>query len=140
MSTINSTLQTFSYKTGLFFSVLALAPKQMLAFGGVDCANDDDPFGDCALDDPGIPGGGGDIDIRVTVLNLIKTILSYLALLAVIYIIYAGIRLMVSRGNEEAVGEGRKTIIYVLVGLIVIIFARFIVSIATDIILTGANS
>ena len=127
MNKLTTTLQACSYKTGVFFSTLALAPRafaQESVFGPV----------------PNVTGNGGDGDIRTAVLNLLKTILSYLALLAIIYIVYAGIRLMVSRGNEEAVAEGRKTIIYVLVGLVVIIFARFIVSIATDIILEGSGA
>jgi hypothetical protein len=129
MSLITIALQKIHYKTGIFFSTLVVTSKTF-AFGS-------DKFGTGDLDDLPNPGNG---DLRVAVLNLIKTVLSYLALIAVVYIIYAGIRLMVSRGNEEAVSEGRKTIIYVLVGLIVIIFARFLVSIATDIILTGVTA
>lgn len=120
MNKLITTLQTCNYKTGVFFSALVLAPR---AFA-------QDIFGQV----PNVTGDPGGGDIRTAVLNLLRTILGYLALLAIVYIVYAGIRLMVSRGNEDAVAEGRKTIIYVLVGLVVIIFARFIVSIVTDII------
>ncbi len=123
MNKLTTTLNTFNYKAGAFFSALVFAPKALAQeiFGQIPDIGGTDPGG----------------DIRQPILELLKTILGYLALLAVVYIVYAGIRLMVSRGNEEAVAEGRKTIIYVLVGLVVIIFARFIVSIATDVI---ANS
>jgi type IV secretory pathway VirB2 component (pilin) len=74
------------------------------------------------------PGGG---DIRTAILNVLKFVLTFLALLAIIFIVVAGIRLIVSQGEEEQKEKAKKTILYVIIGLIVILFARVIVGFFT---------
>jgi len=72
--------------------------------------------------------GVSQVDIRATVLNILKTVLDYLALIAVVIIVIAGLRLIVSQGDEEAKEKSKKTILYVIIGLLVIFFARAIVT------------
>lgn len=79
--------------------------------------------------------GGADVDegdLRVTVLDILGKILMFMALVAVIFIVIAGIRLVVSQGDEGEKDKAKKTIIYVIVGLIVIILASAIVSFVED--------
>lgn len=85
---------------------------------------------------PGLSAGVGatsgiegisEADLRVVALNIVLTVLDYLALIAVIIIIIAGLRLIVSQGDEEAKEKTKKTILYVIVGLLIIFFARAIV-------------
>jgi type IV secretory pathway VirB2 component (pilin) len=76
----------------------------------------------------GLPQGSGDTEsIKNTIVNLLGTVLNFLALIAVIFIVIAGIRLIVSQGEEQQKDKAKKTIIYVIVGLIVILLARIIV-------------
>ena len=72
-------------------------------------------------------GGTGTGDIRTTILDILQTVLSFMALVAVVFIVVAGIRLVVSQGEEAEKDKAKKTIIYVIIGLIVIILAQAIV-------------
>ncbi len=114
-----TTLQRVAYKT--WFALAGAA-----AFAPVASAvnlGSNDPGGD-------LPEGSN-LNLRGLVLEIIGWVLSFLALLAVIYIIIAGIRLIVSQGDDDQKGKAKKTIMYVVVGLIVIILARVIVGFVT---------
>lgn len=76
---------------------------------------------------PTIPGLETGTDIKVVLVKVITIILDFVILIAVIFVIVAGIRLIVSGGDEGEKDKAKKTIIYVIVGLIVVLFARVIV-------------
>jgi len=83
---------------------------------------------------PDIEGTPDELDeegIRTIITDVINTVLTFLALLAVIVIIIAGIRLIISQGDEGARDTAKKTIIYALIGLIIVLFARVIVGLVT---------
>lgn len=73
------------------------------------------------------PGSNPTATIRATVLRVLAVVLNYLALVAVIFIVVAGIRLIVSQGDDTAKDKAKKTILYVAIGLIVILVARVLV-------------
>lgn len=75
-------------------------------------------------------GGMTSGSIRQVILKIVSTALSYVALLAVIMVIIAGIRLVASQGEEEQKEKARKTVLYVVIGLIVILLAKGIVTLA----------
>ncbi|MFA7681472.1 MAG: TrbC/VirB2 family protein, partial [Candidatus Peribacteraceae bacterium] len=77
---------------------------------------------------PDIGAGSGD-NVRGTITGILKTILSYMALVAVIVIVLAGIRMVVSQGDEGAVDKAKKTLLYAIIGLIIILLASAIVTI-----------
>ncbi|MBI3331675.1 hypothetical protein HYZ99_01815 [Candidatus Peregrinibacteria bacterium] len=81
---------------------------------------------------PGTPGAADEGSIRNAILNALKFVLNFLALLAVIFIVVAGIRLIISQGEDEQKDKAKKTILYVIIGLLVILFARVIVGLFTD--------
>jgi hypothetical protein len=70
-------------------------------------------------------------DPRTAVIAIVKTVLNWLSLVAVIMIIIAGIYLLVSLGEDEKREKAKKIIIYTLVGLIVIILAQILVNLVT---------
>ncbi|MBI1812482.1 hypothetical protein HY285_01655 [Candidatus Peregrinibacteria bacterium] len=74
------------------------------------------------------PGSGDPAALRALIVRLLQLVLSFLALAAVVFIIIAGIRLIVSQGEEEQKNKAKKTIIYVVIGLIVVLFAKVIVN------------
>ncbi len=115
-----STFQRFSCRTWLLLTG-ALAPMSALAgFGG---------------NIPAIPGTPSAVDkqgIRDVVLRMLQFVLDFLALAAVVFIVIAGIRLIVSQGGDEQKDKAKKTILFVIIGLLVILFARVIVGFFTD--------
>ena len=60
--------------------------------------------------------------------TIINTMLFIVGLLAVIMIIYAGIRFVTAHGDEKQVESARQTILYSVVGLIVAILAYALVN------------
>jgi len=59
--------------------------------------------------------------------NLINSILTYVlgiaGVIVVIYLIMGGFKYITSGGSEKAVGEAKNTILYAIIGLIIIIAA-----------------
>ena len=77
--------------------------------------------------DVGDPGFGGG-DIRATITAVITALLGLMALIATVIIIISGIRMVVSQGEQEAVEKSKKTILYAVLGLILIAIAAAIVA------------
>ena len=65
-------------------------------------------------------------------MKVINFVLTFLALVAVIFVIVGGVRILAAGGNEENVTKGRKTIIFALIGLVIVFFARVIVGFFTS--------
>ncbi len=80
----------------------------------------------------GVDAGSTD-EIRTGILNVLDIILSFMALIAVIIIVIAGIRLVVSQGEEAEKDKAKKTIFYAIIGLVVILLAQAIVGFVQDI-------
>lgn len=82
-----------------------------------------------ALPEPStISGLATDTNISVAIVSIIESILDFILIIAVLFVIIAGIRLIVSGGDEGAKDKAKTTIIYVIAGIIVVLFARVIVS------------
>jgi energy-converting hydrogenase Eha subunit B len=80
---------------------------------------------DCSStsDDPG--GAKTDItDIITTVVNIFSIIVGFLA---VIMIIWGGLRYITSGGDSGKITTAKNTIIYALIGLVIVALAQFIV-------------
>ncbi len=74
---------------------------------------------------PDVTAQGGLAD---NVTGLINSILAILGLVAVAFLIYAGVLMVTAGGNDEQVGKARKVITYALVGIIIIVLSWTIVS------------
>ncbi len=61
-------------------------------------------------------------------MGLIKSILSFVTIVAVVYCLWAGFQIMTAGGDEEKVKSGRKTIIQVIIGIVVMWLAYAIVT------------
>ena len=64
---------------------------------------------------------------REAIVNFLEFILTFLGLIAIAFIIYAGFLLVVAGGDEEQVGKAKKIILYAGIGIIVILFSYAIV-------------
>jgi len=118
-----NTLNTYSLRASYIALSFLAAPKAFAATSGI--------FGE-------VPDIGG-IDattteeVRSSILDVLDTVLSFLALIAVIVIVIAGIRLIISQGEETEKDKAKKTIFYAIIGLVVILLAQAIVGFIQDV-------
>lgn len=80
-----------------------------------------------------VPDLGTGTNIRGTVLGILRGVLSFMALIAVVVIVIAGIYLVISLGDEQAKDRAKRIIFYAVIGLLVILFAQAIVGFVADI-------
>ncbi len=63
-----------------------------------------------------------------TIATIIKQLLTLVSIVAVGYVLWAGFQIMTAGGDEEKVKSGRKTIIYVIIGIVVMWLAYSLVA------------
>jgi succinate dehydrogenase/fumarate reductase cytochrome b subunit len=105
----------------------AIAASQILAYKAFAQLDEPDVI-------PGLQGGDGVDGIKNAIITVLTTILNFILLIAVVYVVIAGIRLIVSGGDEGEKDKAKQTIIYVIVGIIIVLFARVIVSFVNNIV------
>ena len=69
------------------------------------------------------------IDPRLIVANIVKLVLTFVATILFVLIAYSGYKWMTAQGNDEKVGEAKKTIYNSTIGLVVIL-ASYAITIA----------
>ena len=87
----------------------------------------------------GLPGPNGR-DIKTLLVDIVRYLLSFLGLLAVVVIIYAGWLWMSSGGNQYQLEKAKKTLTNAVIGLVIIVFSFVIVSWIANLILGGVGS
>jgi len=110
-------------KTSLRFS--AIVYTSMLSLQKAFASNGD-LFGEVP-DIGGVNAGNDTNSVRTAILDILDVVLSFMALIAVVFIVIAGIRLVISQGEEAEKDKAKKTIFYVIIGLVVILLAQAIV-------------
>jgi hypothetical protein len=78
-------------------------------------------------------------DPRLIAASLIQIILSFLGLLAVVLIIWAGFKWMTAQGNEENVKDAQKILKAAVIGLIIILAAWGIANFAISQLTSAVN-
>jgi heme/copper-type cytochrome/quinol oxidase subunit 2 len=73
-----------------------------------------------------IPGIEGQSDITTGFVNIINAAIDFVGIIILLLIVISGFRLLLSQGDEAARDGAKKTIIYLIIGLIVIVFAKAI--------------
>jgi hypothetical protein len=91
--------------------------------GGAFFATDTTPEGINAV-------AKGSFTANVT--TVINYFLGILGLIAVGFIIYAGVLMVTAGGNEDAIGKGRKIITYAVIGIVIILLSYTIVTFVTN--------
>lgn len=123
-----------SHTFSRFFLGLGLAAVLALPIGGAQLmlpatthaqqlkADDllDDDFGDTA--------GLGQADLKQTIGQLIRVLLGFLGVVAVVIILLGGFKWMTAGGNDEKVAEAKRLIIAGIIGLAIILSAFAIAS------------
>lgn len=125
---VHSALNISIMRMKKFVSVLFLVLFGFSVVSAPVLAQPDDPLGLSFGQQTGLP----DTDIRISIANIIRTLLGLLGLIAVILILYAGFTWMTSGGNDEKISQARKTLISAVIGLAIILSAyaitNFVVS------------
>ncbi|MBN1494772.1 PKD domain-containing protein [Candidatus Peregrinibacteria bacterium] len=67
-------------------------------------------------------------NLRDFVINAVNFILGFLGLLAVIIVIYGGFMYLTAMGNEEKTGKGKKSIMYAMIGIVIILISFALVN------------
>jgi hypothetical protein len=75
--------------------------------------------------------------VPIVIQNVITAALVFSGLIALIIIIYSGIRYMTSKGDQTVVDSAKKSMTYAIIGLVVIFLSFFIVSLISNI--TGVD-
>jgi len=117
-------INTRTIKQVLFMFALMIGALTLASFIPVAAASiitDNDNLGPVKY----ITGGEG--DLRALVLKILNFFLTFLGILAVIMVVYGGVTYVTSAGNDEAIGNAKKIIMYAVVGLIVILLSFAII-------------
>jgi len=80
----------------------------------------------------GTATGLGSTDIRTGVMSVIRVLLGFLGIIAIVIVLYGGFVWLTSAGNEEKVGQAKKILSAGIIGLIIIFvsytLAQFVVT------------
>lgn len=98
----------------LISAAVVAAPHAVLAQGG--------------LNPVPAPNNTADEPLPVAIINILNYVLVIAGLAALVFLIIGGFQYIVSRGDEDAAGQAKQTILYAIIGLIVIGLAAAIVN------------
>ncbi len=123
--------------------------------GKLICQKEDPPLADCPIADPvdslcdGVcrdPGSdeakfglgtksrftgtglGQEDDLQGVIANIINIVLGFLGIIAVLFILMGGFKIMTAAGNEDKTAEGKKSVIGGVIGLAIVFMAWGIAS------------
>ena len=71
-------------------------------------------------------------DLIHAFLLVLQGLLSILGILAVVFIVVGGVQMVLSAGNEEAIGKAKKTITWAIIGLVVAMLSFSIIAIVQE--------
>jgi len=81
-------------------------------------------------------GGAPNVSAQGTlgqnVTSIINFFLGLLGLIAVAFLIYAGILMVTAGGNDEQIGKAKKIITYAVIGIVIILLSYTIVTFVTS--------
>lgn len=75
----------------------------------------------------GVGGIASDTNLQRVILSIVIWVLDIILTVAVVVIIIAGIYLIVSNGDDSSKDKAKKIVLYCIIGIILILFARVIV-------------
>lgn len=99
---------------------------------GSIAASGDDKNADCSSEIGNAQGNG----IKTVAGKIVNIISIIVGVISIIFIIYGGFRYITSGGDSGKVGNAKNTLIYAVIGLVVVALAQVIV----NVVLTTANN
>lgn len=135
-----SSLIMFAGPLAATATVSAATPINQTQINGNLCAGSNGQF------DQGVNGNGTGCgaEANTKVNGLISTIINILSVIvgviAVIMIIIAGLKYVTSGGSDEAVKSAKNTILYAIIGLVIVALAQIIVHFVLNHTTTGSTT
>ena len=87
--------------------------------------------------------GQGQVDrgtLSATIAEVIKIVLSFLGVIFIILIIYAGFMWMTSAGNEEKITKAKKTMVAAVIGVAIILLAYAITTFVMESLMSATGT
>jgi hypothetical protein len=81
---------------------------------------------------PAPQNGGGTERVNTVITTIVNIFSLIVGIVSVIMIIFGGFKYITSGGDSGKVSEAKNTIIYAVIGLVVVAFAQFIVQFVLD--------
>ena len=75
------------------------------------------------------PDGVMGSNFRANVVDIMNYILGFLGLIAVGFIVYAGLLMVTAGGDDDAIGNGKKIITWAAIGIVIILLSYGIVNV-----------
>jgi uncharacterized membrane protein YidH (DUF202 family) len=95
--------------------------------------------GDCSELGISCSGGEDTSDLIHTIMNIVNVLLTLVGIVAAMYLVLGGVRYVLSEGEEDQTRKAKNTIIYAVIGLIVIGLSAAIVNFAISDVVGGAS-
>jgi hypothetical protein len=86
----------------------------------------------------GTGGLNGSQSLSDLITRVIDILLTFAAVIAIVFVIIGGYQYLASGGNEESAEKGKKTLINAIIGVVVIVLAYAIINVIVN--LVGSNS
>ncbi len=99
-------------------------------------ASVDNPFG---IDTRIKTDAASEDDLQTSVIKIINYLFLFLGLALLVIIIYSGVKIIFSDGDEEAVTGARTTIMYAILGVAVIVLSYTLVDFIANVATGGGN-
>ena len=74
--------------------------------------------------------------LEAFIINLVNMAIAFSIIVAVVALIIAGFKYILAMGDEEKIGEATKSLIFALVGLVIVFIAPLVVQYITLVLLT----
>ncbi len=110
-------------KLKIFFIAVLIFSAGLFVFGNVINVHAQSIQSDFGLEQVGGATGLGQQDLRVTIASIIRTVLGFLGILALLIVLYGGFVYMTAGGNEQKVSTAKKILINGGIGLVLILSA-----------------
>lgn len=85
------------------------------------------------------PAGGRAGTVSALALAILNILLSFVGILAVLFIIIGGIRYIIAHGNEEQAESAKQTIYHAIIGLVIVILSFAIIRAIACALIYGSN-
>ncbi len=97
--------------------------------------------GDCTALGISCTGSENTESFMQTIINIVNVLLTLIGIVAAIYLVLGGVRYILSEGEEDQTKKAKNTIIYAVIGIIVVGLSAMIVNfVIEDVVGTTTNS
>ncbi|OGY80904.1 MAG: hypothetical protein A3E60_03060 [Candidatus Kerfeldbacteria bacterium RIFCSPHIGHO2_12_FULL_42_13] len=97
-------------------------------------------LGPLFLSAQGLPNPLGEVtDPNEIIVNVIKAFLGVLGVLALVIFIYGGLLLLISGGNTEMLSKGKRTLVWAIIGLAIILSSYGILKFVFEKLITSTS-